>query len=124
MQYPEDFDFDVTRAINAPVHHHETKATATTKEANPNEGGPTASVEKVPEEVEKAAGKEDAHSIAESSVQIGITRAEELDPVALDKAFKFAAWSSVVLVRFISYVDHPYTDYYITNQLLSFRPWL
>ena len=100
-QFPDDFNFDITRAINAPVHHHETKPTATTKEVTPTEGGPSASIEKVPEEVEKAAGKEDAQSVAESSVQIGITRAEELDPVALNKAFKFAAWSSVALVRFL-----------------------
>ena len=120
MQFPENFDFDITRAINTHVHHPETKATG-----NTNEGGPSSSIEKVPEE--KAAEKvdpeaKDTHSVAESSVQIGITRAEELDPVALNKAFKFAAWSSVALVRFISYIDHPYTCHYITNQFLSFRP--
>ena len=92
VQYPEDFNFDATRAINAPVHHDKTKATATA-----NEGGPSSPIKKVPEE--KAAEKEVTHSVA--VVQIGITRAEELDPVALNKAFKFAARSSVALVRFI-----------------------
>ena len=51
-----------------------------------------------------AEDKADAHSVAQSSVQIGITRAGDLDPVALNKAFKFAAWSSVALVR--SLVHH------------------
>jgi len=98
--FPEHFDFDITRAINTHVHHHETKATANIKEAGPN-----SSIEKVPEEKPgekedpeaKPGEKEDTHSVAESSVQIGITRAEELDPVALNEAFKFAAWSSVAL---------------------------
>lgn len=75
-----------------------------------------ASNEKVPEE--KADEKADAHSVADSSVQVGITRAEELDPVALNKAFKFAAWSSVALVRTI---HRPFLTL-ITNQLSSFRP--
>ena len=74
------------------------------------------SSEKVPEEKVEA----DAQSVAESSVQIGITRAEELDPVALNKAFKFAAWSSVALVRVI-HIHKPFPTL-ITNQLLSFRP--
>jgi hypothetical protein len=90
VQQPEDFNFDITRAINTHVHQHAEKPT--------NQDAPNSSTEKVPDE--KAGEKAETQSVAESSVQIGITRAEDLDPVALDKAFKFAAWSSVALVRF------------------------
>lgn len=122
MQFPEDFNFDVTRAINTHVHHHVEKGpgAADVSGAAANPEGPSSSSEKVPEE--KAGEKADTHSVAESSVQIGITRAEELDPVALNEAFKFAAWSSVALVRF--FIIHKTTSALITNQLLSFRPWL
>jgi len=84
---PEDFNFDVTRAINAHVHHH-TDATAKEEERK-------SSTEKV--NLNNEDEKADTHSVAQSSVQIGITRADELDTVALNKAFKFAAWSSVAL---------------------------
>jgi hypothetical protein len=36
------------------------------------------------------------------TVRAGVTDEKDLDPVALNKAFKFAAWSSVVLVRSLS----------------------
>ena len=90
-QFPEDFDFDLTRAINAHAHHHIKERTDAPAAANEDER--KSSTEKV-----NADEKADAQSVAHSSV-LGITRADELDPVALDKAFKFAAWSSVALVR-------------------------
>jgi len=91
---PEDFNFDVTRAINAHLHHH-VNHVKERADATANEDERKSSTEKV--NLGNADEKEDARSIAQSSVQIGITRADELDPVALDKAFKFAAWSSLAL---------------------------
>ena len=88
MQYPDNFNFDITRAINAPEDFYKTKATATT-----DEGGSSRE--------ESAAETEVIDTVSESEVLIGITRADELDPVALNKDFKFAVWASVALVRFI-----------------------
>lgn len=88
-QKPENFNFDITRAINAHAHHHVKEQT----DAPAAEDERKSSTEKV-----NAEEKADTQSVAQSSV-IGITRADELDPVALDKAFKFAAWSSLALVR-------------------------
>jgi hypothetical protein len=100
-QQPENFDFDITRAINTHTHvDHPHRGKEDAKDLDNKK----TSTEKV--DVEAAADeKADAQSSAESSVQLGITRAEELDPVALNKAFKFAAWSSVALVR--SFVRAP-----------------
>jgi hypothetical protein len=83
---PENFNFDVTRAINAPVHHH--------LEVPESPEGKS-STDKV--NTENVDEKAEVHSITKSVVQIGITRLDDLDPVALNKAFNFAAWSSVAL---------------------------
>lgn len=64
--WPEDFNFDVTRAINAP-HAESMKETDS-----------------------KGDTKEEYDSKLSSN--------DELDPVALHKAFKFAAWSSIILL--------------------------
>lgn len=42
--------------------------------------------------------KDSVHPVAEETTNIGFSDEKDLDPVALNKAFKFAAWSSVVLV--------------------------
>src|SRR5258708_18038920 len=60
-QIPEDFNFDITRAINAPVHHH-VKAE--------HEDERKSSTEKV--NTEKVDEKADVHSVAQSSVRLGI----------------------------------------------------
>ena len=79
--WPDDFNFDVTRAIRAPG--------AETREE----------LEQEQEDVkrhEKGEKGEESHSYAHS-----VTASQtdvDLDPVALDKAFRFAAWSSVGLV--------------------------
>ena len=76
-QWPEDFNFDITRAINAPA----------TRRAHGQDS--------------TAEGDEDEKKSGEA---IGPPRVEnddsdnDLDPVGLQKAFRFAAWSSVVLV--------------------------
>ncbi|KAF8057401.1 urea transporter [Lyophyllum atratum] len=77
---PADFDFDVTRAINSPHHIHRL----------------TQSVENIEErEEEKKTATPEVQSVNEV---VGITDESDLDPAELNKAFKFAAWSSVVLL--------------------------
>lgn len=74
-QWPEDFDFDITRAINAPTRHvHGRDSTEGYED------------EKKSREAIEAAEVENDDSD------------KELEPAGLKKAFRFAAWSSVVLV--------------------------
>lgn len=77
-QWPEDFNFDITRAINAP-------------RAEPAECPKPASVE---------LDEKKAPSVATEVLSVRAAEADaELDPAGLQRAFRFAAWSSVVLVR-------------------------
>jgi hypothetical protein len=79
FKWPDNYDFAATRAINekfsATLHH----------------------ASEVDDEK-----KVDDEKVKEVSVsEVGQPRSDledELDPVALDKAFKFASWSSVALV--------------------------
>ncbi|KAJ6555148.1 urea transporter [Mycena vulgaris] len=81
--WPEDFDFESTRAINRPT---ETTATQVEEKATEKEDKGRTSIEK----------KEKAPSVADSYDAAEIE--DELDPVALNKAFRFAAWSSLALL--------------------------
>ena len=72
-QWPEDFNFDVTRAINAPHTHRQDSTEGDDDEKKSKEPIDAAEVEN--DETDN-----------------------ELDPVGLQKAFRFAAWSSVALV--------------------------
>ncbi|KIM24913.1 hypothetical protein M408DRAFT_228455 [Serendipita vermifera MAFF 305830] len=84
---PDDFNFDVTRAINSP--HYDLKdvmdAPADVKHSDTDSKN------------EKEEPKETITPARETVVRAGITDEKDLDPVALTKAFKFAAWSSLVL---------------------------
>jgi len=80
--WPEDFDFDITRALNVA-----SRTSTHTKED-------TFSDEKAGEKMEHEVTETHSASYEEG---LGITPDPDLDPVALDKAFRFAAWSSVVL---------------------------
>jgi len=80
-QWPEDFNFDVTRAINAPNTRHGR---------------------------DSAEGDEDEKKSREAIEAAEVENDEsdnDLDPVALQKAFRFAAWSSVALVGPFSCLD-------------------
>ncbi|KAG6915590.1 hypothetical protein DXG01_010826 [Tephrocybe rancida] len=77
---PADFDFDITRAINAPRHH-----TSQPKEY----------IEKADEEEDKKVTSAEIQSVSDV---IGLTDESDLNPVELNKAFKFAAWSSLALL--------------------------
>jgi len=73
-QWPEDFDFEITRAINAPTARHAHGRDST-------EGD---------EDEKKSGGAVETAEIENDD--------SDLDPVGLQKAFRFAAWSSVALV--------------------------
>ncbi|KAJ7803149.1 urea transporter [Mycena olivaceomarginata] len=77
--WPENYDFESTRAINKP-----TAAPKVDDEEHAKADRP--SMEK----------KEKAPSVADSFDAAEVD--EELDPVALNKAFRFAAWSSLGLL--------------------------
>lgn len=87
-QVPENFDFEITRAINAPASHHkhisEKEASGPVKEGYADEKAP----ESPPTEVQSV-----------SDEPLGVTDDRELDRAGLKAAFRFAAWSSFILVR-------------------------
>ncbi|KZT37750.1 urea transporter [Sistotremastrum suecicum HHB10207 ss-3] len=87
---PEDFNFDITRAINAPSTHPEYEHKMTEEESNEKEKSSDADVE-----IKRTTSQGDS---LHPEAAIGVTLDEDLDPVALEKAFRFAAWSSVILM--------------------------
>lgn len=94
VKWPEDYDFADTRAINSRVHpHNEAKGIT---EVN------------VPYMDEKKAQEDSSAS--------SLVNDSDLDPVGLNKAFKFAAWSSVALVCTEFLVSLPG----MSDELLSF----
>ena len=85
----------MTRAINSPDHGLKDVMDA------PTEG-------KAPSDTDSKNEKEPKETVAtvhEHAVRAGITDEKDLDPVALNKAFRFAAWSSIILVRSIHTVS-------------------
>ncbi|KAH8827641.1 urea transporter [Flagelloscypha sp. PMI_526] len=81
--WPEDFDFESTRALNRPegsaAMHHEARDSI---------------------EVSSNSEKKDPGSSVVKPVTPSLAEQEkdELDPIGLQKAFKFATWSSVALL--------------------------
>ncbi|KAF8587633.1 Na+/solute symporter [Ramaria rubella] len=83
--WPDDFDFDKTRAINSP---------SSLVKISEKDDSHSEEVHGALEELEKRGYK----SGSTQDVIIGVTSADDLDPVALNKAFVFAAWSSIILL--------------------------
>ncbi|KAI5122853.1 hypothetical protein M0805_003147 [Coniferiporia weirii] len=90
--FPEDFDFEVTRMINAPTSHH---ARSLVKENVGKEDKDGYADDKLQPEA-----RVDEQSISDDAAThlAGITDEAELDRANLESAFKFAAWSSVTLL--------------------------
>ncbi|KAJ7069974.1 urea transporter [Mycena amicta] len=87
--WPENYDFESTRAINKP--------TAAIVESDGNGSEAKATSEKERSSIEKKAQeKEKTPSVADSFDAAEIE--DELDPIALNQAFRFAAWSSLALL--------------------------
>ncbi|KAI0260739.1 urea transporter [Gloeopeniophorella convolvens] len=84
LVWPEDFDFESTRALNVASRATHTKGTPYEDESN----------EKISE---KKRDSTEVHSMADEEEPV-IRPDPDLDPVALRKAFRFAAWSSVILL--------------------------
>ena len=97
MQWPANFDWKSTRAINRPV---------STVETTHEKFDPDTSYDKKQNDVSATGG-----SVAGDSYH---TSEDELDHVALHKAFKFAATSSVALVSFWSHLDFHISSLYYT----------
>lgn len=76
-QWPEDFDFDITRAVNAP-----------------EPGSPSAD-----SAAPSLSEKEKSSPEPADAVSVKSEEEDDLDPAKLQKAFRFAAWSSIILVR-------------------------
>lgn len=81
-QWPANFDWESTRAINRPV--------LTVKETHEEKFDPDSDNKQADVSVTGGSVAGDSYHTSE----------DELDPVALNKAFKFAATSSVALVGF------------------------
>ncbi|KAJ6494051.1 urea transporter [Mycena vitilis] len=81
--WPENYDFESTRAINKP-------ATSSTNVEEKEPEAERSSMEKKDKVKEKTISVADSFDAAEVE--------DELDPVALNKAFRFAAWSSLALL--------------------------
>ncbi|KAF9066978.1 hypothetical protein BDP27DRAFT_944001, partial [Rhodocollybia butyracea] len=79
--WPDDFDFNITRAINNPDAKSEPMKHQDKSEA---------------EDMENKEGSEEAAS--PSVIDSTVATEEELDPVKLQAAFRFAAWSSLALL--------------------------
>lgn len=85
--WPDDFDFEATRAINNPQYH-------------PGEKGSSANSRGSQDDIDEKKQDPDAEVITEpviSSEAAAEEEAKELDPAALKKSFRLAAWSSVAL---------------------------
>ena len=89
LKSPDDFDFDITRAINRPA--------ATTEYDTAERPQPEGALsdEKTPsdEKGAQATVKTTEPSDDESTTE------DDLNPEGLKRAFRFAAWASLALVR-------------------------
>ncbi|KAF7792790.1 hypothetical protein EIP86_003889 [Pleurotus ostreatoroseus] len=84
--WPEDFNFDITRAINAPHSNNDF-------EEKPIGSSPHGTPE-MDEDKKRDSVSADVSSVTSAQP----SEDTELDPAMLNKAFRFAAWSSVVLL--------------------------
>jgi len=91
--WPEDFNFDLTRAINSPAPKADPAADEEEKDGAISEkkASTEAAHHVVPADVE-------GERLDEARHETGITSAADLDREALEKAFRFAFWSSIVLL--------------------------
>lgn len=94
VKWPENFDFEATRALNAPSA--EPRLAGEKADAEVVRGDKDSESEKRP----SRAGDADVQSVRNEEPFVQADG--DLDPVALQKAFRFAAWSSIILVSFVS----------------------
>lgn len=85
--WPEDFTFERTQAMNAPP------GSRYAPPVSPNPGALS-----VDEKHEKSVDA-DVRSVASHGASVAAPDESDLDPASLERAFRFAAWASIVLVR-------------------------
>jgi len=90
--WPENFDFDITRAINTAPPKGVSADEDEKDESTSEKKGPPEGIHRT-----KSVPVDEEHAY-ESAHATGITSQADLDMAALQKAFRFAAWSSVVLL--------------------------
>lgn len=79
--WPDDFDFEATRAINTPSHTAEDQGS-----------------EEYVDEKKRVASEVSTEPVVDPPEEVAAEEERELDPGALNKAFRLAAWASVTLV--------------------------
>ena len=84
--WPDDFDFGATRAINAP--------SLLTADA----GRPERASDEYADEKKRAESEVSTQPVVDPPEEVAAEEERELDPRALKKAFRIAAWASVALV--------------------------
>ncbi|KIJ64007.1 hypothetical protein HYDPIDRAFT_112519 [Hydnomerulius pinastri MD-312] len=101
--WPENYDFATTRAINLPASH-----------------------QNAPHEAEDSDDEKKAQASSASSVSNEAAEIEnELDPVGLKKAFRFAAWSSVIMtVIFMILIPLPLFGASTIYTVSGFTAWV
>lgn len=91
---PADFNFDITRAINKP-HHGDLARSFSTGIQSPR----GSSEKQKNQEVTEAEAHVVEHETRSETPQYSDNNShKDLDPVQLHNAFKFAAWSSIILL--------------------------
>ncbi|KAG5733188.1 putative urea active transporter 1, partial [Termitomyces sp. T112] len=101
--YPADFDFTITRAINAPHYH-------------------TSNLKETKEDDDRKVPSTQAQSVGNVA---GLTQDCDLDFVKLNKAFKFAAWSSITLgIILIVVIPLPLFFMQILYGVQGFQAWV
>ncbi|EPT04820.1 hypothetical protein FOMPIDRAFT_1156291 [Fomitopsis schrenkii] len=78
--WPDDFDFEATRAINTPSHTAEDQGS-----------------EEYVDEKKRVASEVSTEPVVDPPEEVAAEEERELDPGALNKAFRLAAWASVTL---------------------------
>ncbi|KAI0325129.1 urea transporter [Cubamyces sp. BRFM 1775] len=86
--WPDDFDFEATRAINRPLHE---------KDGSDMRASPRSASLDDSESEKKHAPADVSLEPVVSARAAAEEEERELDPVALNKSFRIAAWSSVIL---------------------------
>lgn len=106
FQWPDNYDFGSTRALNNPLMHSQNHTSQNTVNDSP-----------LPEDEKRDRANTDAKDDTVADTRsasdepiVPLVDVSDLDPVALKKAFKFAAWSSVALVRstVLPSIFHPF----------------
>ncbi|EJD07865.1 urea transporter [Fomitiporia mediterranea MF3/22] len=91
--FPDSFDFHATRSINSVPTHHVHK-----EEKGYESGNRISQKEGYVDDKSPIASPVEVRSVSEREHVVGVTDTDELETAGLKSAFRFAAWSSVILL--------------------------